>query len=192
MARRAWRGLRRDRCRLGAAFARGDGRAARAWARAARPSTFLDGHDAAADRSAGDGSRAVATMRSRPAALAIRRLTENDPLGGRVMRAPRKTTTPFRLITTFQRRPLRFWSTSNSVSTRPSSCFALSFQFAPRARADARPHHAGVVPGRGDGGKRHADRQKRYDDYELAHFLPPWINEEDASSVLSKLGQGLG
>ena len=105
---------------------------------------------------------------------AIRRLTENDPLGGRVMRTPRKTTTPFRLITTFQRRPLRFWSTSNSVSTRPSSCLALSFQFAPEPEQTP----VRVTPGLSLAGATrecHADRQKRCEDCELAHFLPPGL-----------------
>jgi hypothetical protein len=47
-------------------------------------------------------------MRSEPAELRIRRWTVNDPLGGRVSRAPRKTVAPWRLMTTFQRRPAMF------------------------------------------------------------------------------------
>jgi hypothetical protein len=70
-------------------------------------------------------------MRSDPAGLRIRRLISEEPLGGPVIRAPRNTTTPLRVSTTFHRRPEMFWSTSNSTSIRPSSCLAFSFQLAP-------------------------------------------------------------
>jgi hypothetical protein len=54
----------------------------------------------------------------------------NEPLGAFVVRIPSKRLTPFWRMTTFQRLPTRFWSTSNSVWMPPSSCFAFSFQSA--------------------------------------------------------------
>jgi hypothetical protein len=55
----------------------------------------------------------------------------NEPLGATVVRMPVNTRAPFWVTVTRQRRPTRFWSTSNSVSTRPSSNFAFSFDTLP-------------------------------------------------------------
>jgi hypothetical protein len=44
---------------------------------------------------------------------------------------PLKTRAPFLKMVTRQRLPTTFWSTSNSVSSRPSSSFDFSFQVAP-------------------------------------------------------------
>jgi hypothetical protein len=59
--------------------------------------------------------------------LPSRRRTSNEPLGASVVRTPVNTARPFWTIVTRQRRPTRFWSTSASVSIRPSSSFAFSF-----------------------------------------------------------------
>ena len=65
------------------------------------------------------------------------------------MRVPLKTATPLRCSVTRQRRPTRFWSTSNSVSMRPSSAFAFSFQVVPAVqRPETRtpsPSYAGAA-----------------------------------------------
>ena len=71
---------------------------------------------------------ALARMVSAPARLAMRRSTSNEPLGGWVVRLPANTCTPLSVIRTDQVWPLRFESTSNSTSRRPSSGLALSFQ----------------------------------------------------------------
>ena len=168
----------------GAAVVRGDGRAARAWARAAS-SAFLDGYDAAADPA--DHGPGRGDVRSRPAAFGDPPV-DRERSARRPVLAMRKTTTPFRLITTFQR-PLQFWSTSNSVSTRPSSCLRLELP----ARSEAEQTMS-VTPGcswPGDGGKRRGDRQKRCEDCELAHFLPPWTTRRTLAPCSQSTGKGL-
>ena len=66
-------------------------------------------------------------MRSTPGGLPSRRENENDPLGDRVVAEPEATLCPFRRSEIDHRTPLRFWSTSNSVSSRPLSGFDFSF-----------------------------------------------------------------
>src|SRR6476469_7245469 len=66
-----------------------------------------------------------------PAAPAIRGSKENEPLGAWVVRVARAATAPLRRRVTCQVAPARFWSTSNSVSRRPSSGLTLSFQVLP-------------------------------------------------------------
>ena len=71
-------------------------------------------------------------MRSLPAGSPMRRSTEKEPLGAFVVALVLTTDLPLRWIRTVQRTPLRFWSTSNSVSRRPPSCFAFSLAEEPR------------------------------------------------------------
>src|SRR6476469_578922 len=66
-----------------------------------------------------------------PAAPAIRRSKENEPLGACVVRVARTVTAPLRRRVTCQVAPARFWSTSNSVCRRPLSGLTLSFQVLP-------------------------------------------------------------
>src|SRR5699024_5094081 len=73
---------------------------------------------------------AVPTIVSVPAGLAVRRSTENEPLGARVVAVPWANAVPLRRSVQFQFWPLRFVSTSNSTSRRPSSGLAFRFQSA--------------------------------------------------------------
>src|SRR4051794_41918775 len=93
-------------------------------------------------------------MRSLPAPSESRRRSSNEPLGARVVLVVDTTTRPLRRRTTFQRTPLRFWSTSNSVSRRLSSRPTFSLAGGPLAhgpvgRATAPPPCLG--PGGGGG-----------------------------------------
>src|SRR4051794_38077 len=74
-----------------------------------------------------DALVARATMRSRPAGLRRRRSTENEPLGAFVRARVLTTDLPSRRMRTDHLTPLRFWSTSNSVSSRPLRGLTLSF-----------------------------------------------------------------
>jgi hypothetical protein len=94
-------------------------------------------------------------MRSDPDGLRILRLISNEPLGGLVIRAPRSTTAPSRVRTTFHRRPEMFWSTSNSTSIRPSSCFAFNFQLAPLEHLPVLITPGIALGGRNRGKRRH-------------------------------------
>ena len=75
-----------------------------------------------------DGLVARAEILSVPAALPRRRSTLNEPLGAFVRALVFTATLPLRLIVTCQRTPVRFWSTSNSVSSRPLSGLTLSLE----------------------------------------------------------------
>src|SRR4029077_15648699 len=70
----------------------------------------------------------VATATNLPPAPAIVRLTENEPLGPRVMADFDATSAPLRRSVTFHGTPLRFWSTSNSTSMPRSSFLSLSLE----------------------------------------------------------------
>ena len=154
------------------------------------PTAFLDG-TTPRQTPPPTTDRAVATMRSRPAALAIRRLTENDPLGGRVMRAPAEDDdavppdhdVPAATVAVLVDLELRLDATVVVLG--------LELPVRSEAGADAGPRHAGVVLGRGDGGKGHADRQKRCEDCELAHFLPPWTTRRTLAPCSQSTGKGL-
>src|SRR3954467_11035563 len=74
---------------------------------------------------------AVPTIAALPLRFAICRSTENDPLGGRVVREPRNTCVPLSVMRTAQLWPDLLLSTSNSTSRRPSSGLAFSFHVAP-------------------------------------------------------------
>jgi len=63
-----------------------------------------------------------------PARFTTRRRTSNDPLGALVVRLPRAETEPLCTRRQAHDCPLRLLSTSASISMRPSSCPALSFQ----------------------------------------------------------------
>jgi hypothetical protein len=73
------------------------------------------------------GLVARALIRSLPAPLCRRRFTLNEPLGACVVARVRTATAPSRRIVTFHVTPLRFWSTSNSVSIRAPSGLTFSF-----------------------------------------------------------------
>jgi hypothetical protein len=74
-----------------------------------------------------DGLFARAEKRSAPGASGRSRSMLNEPLGPRVVALVATTRSPLWRMRTFQRMPLRFWSTSNSTSMRPSSGPALIF-----------------------------------------------------------------
>src|SRR3954447_14937336 len=100
--------------------------------------------EARAVQTSPDGLVARAVIRSLPAPLASRRRTSKEPLGARVVAVVAATRLPLRLSVTRQRTPLRFWSTSNSASRRPSSDLTLSladedFVQLPRALASSSP-----------------------------------------------------
>src|SRR5580765_1876739 len=68
----------------------------------------------------------VATAATLPPGPEITRRMEKEPLGARVIAVVAATTDPLRRRVTFHGTPLRFWSTSNSTSMRPSSWLSLS------------------------------------------------------------------
>ena len=74
-----------------------------------------------------EGLVARASTVSGPRRFPSTRRTSNEPLGGRVVALVLAATLPLRRSTTFQVTPLRFWSTSNSDSMRPSSGLSLIF-----------------------------------------------------------------
>src|SRR3954466_2171938 len=74
-----------------------------------------------------DGLVARAEILSLPLPFVSRRLTVKEPLGAVVLALVLTATLPLRRVVTFQVTPFLFWSTSNSVSRRPSSGLTLSF-----------------------------------------------------------------
>src|SRR4051812_14857032 len=126
-----------------------------------------------------DGLVAFAVMRSAPAPSATRRRSSNEPLGARVVLVVETTALPLRRRTTFQRTPLRFWSTSNSVSRRPSSRLTLSlavepFEQVPRAVASSPPPClATAVWGGGLAGREARRRRGRWLGVVMRRLSPP-------------------
>lgn len=76
------------------------------------------------------GLTARAVTRSVPDMFGSSRRTSNEPLGATVVACVETRCTPFCDSVTRHVTPLRFWSTSNSVSMRPSSGLSLSFDVA--------------------------------------------------------------
>src|SRR3954451_11731243 len=76
-------------------------------------------------------------MRSLPLPSVIRRSTLNEPLGALVVACVMTAVAPLRRMTTRQVTPLRFWSTSNSASRRPSSGLAFRLALEPPVQLPA-------------------------------------------------------
>src|SRR4051812_49613094 len=76
----------------------------------------------------------------------MRRWKEKEPLGAFVMRVPVAATFPPERSVTSQRTPLRFWSTSNSVSRRPLSGLTLSFHVLPSEHEPERTTRLSLPP----------------------------------------------